>query len=412
MAFTAAAIGNFRSGRYLPRVAFPRPFAGVDSQTRRLRAVLLSATLLGMLSCLPLWLTARGYPLVPIVPGYPQLSAPWDHVFVFATLLSLVAACWAYRPAVIFFLTATLCLYFGDQNRGQPWMYLYWVMLLLTLLPGNSPIAACRVAFSAIYVWAGVQKLNAKFFAVMPAWFAQPAGEWGLPAGVMNLLQAAIAATPFLEIAISIGLWFRGSRTAMIGLVIVLHALSLLFLGPLGHTVNLVVWPWNLAMVALAVVLFGPGRPVEWRMTFSELRRSLTAKVVLVPFCLLPALSFFGKWDSYFSFALYSANLARADVYVSERFRDQLPPDQRRHVKAVKDFDPRLQKPFVFEHLPWGVSRLGVPPISEPRAFAVMFQHVSAAAQDSGDCHMILESRDGRVWLFLPGAGQPTLIGR
>jgi len=33
---------------------------------------------------------------------------------------------------------------------------------------------------------------------------------------------------------------------------------------------------------------------------------------------LLPILSYFGWWDSYFSFALYSANVPRADLYVTQ----------------------------------------------------------------------------------------------
>lgn len=383
----------------------PRPFSGVDGRTRWLRCVLLSATLLGMVSCIPLWLTERDYPLVPVASWFPALPPPWDGLFLAVTLLSLIAAAWFHRPALSFFLVAALFLYFGDQNRGQPWFYLYWVLLLLSLFGEKPALAGSRVALSTVYVWAGIQKLNAVFFAAIPTWFASPVQDWGMPSPALKAVQTAIAAAPFIEIFIGLGVWIAPARKAALATALLLHGLSLVLLGPLGHNVNFIVWPWNLAMVALLLVLFT--RDTDWCETFRNLRQSRCAAATVSLFVLLPILSWFGKWDSYFSFALYSANLARADVYVSETYRDRLPGKLRRFVEPVNDFDPSFQKPFVFEHLKWGVSELRVPPLSEPRAFAVMFRHVSAGARDASECHMLMETRAGKVLLFQPG--QPPM---
>src|SRR5215469_6839742 len=105
-----------------------RLFPAVNSRVRWLRLVLLGATLSGMLCCIPLWLSTREYPLVPILPPWlilPSSCGPW---LLGLVLLSLVAAARFFRPAILFFLAATLYLYGCDQNREQPWFYIYWVM--------------------------------------------------------------------------------------------------------------------------------------------------------------------------------------------------------------------------------------------------------------------------------------------
>jgi len=68
-----------------------------------LRTVLLSATLLGLLSCWPLWFNAREFPVLPITSWFPVLAPPLDKVWFGAMIVSLPLAAWRYRPAVIFF---------------------------------------------------------------------------------------------------------------------------------------------------------------------------------------------------------------------------------------------------------------------------------------------------------------------
>lgn len=386
------------------------PILAAEPRLRWLRAVLLGATLLGMLSCLPLWLAAREYPLVPIFASWPILPAASGPFFLGVTLFSLLAAIKFFRPAIIFFLIATLYLYTCDQNRGQPWMYLYWVMLLLNLLPERTALAACRVALSLVYLWAGIQKLNVTFFHAIPAWFIQPATGWGLPASVVAAVHASVWLTPFFEMFIGIAVWFPKTRWPAIGLAAVLHGAALLFLGPLGHNVNLVVWPWNLAMIALLVVLFVAKECAGLPQTLRELRRSLCGATIVGLFGLLPALSFFGWWDSYFSFALYSANLAKADLYVTDSFRDRLPARLQRFVLPVENFNPAFQLPLVFEHPRWAASELGAPPLPEPRGYAVMFRHIAAYATSDADCRMIVETRGEKVLLYRPSEASPVVL--
>jgi hypothetical protein len=384
-------------------------FPTVDPRILWLRVTLLAATLSGMLSCIPLWLSTREYPLVPISSSWPVLPPTFGMWFFGLTLASLVAALWFFRTAIAFFLAATLFLYGCDQNRGQPWMYLYWVLLLLSLFSDKTVLPACRLALALVYFWAGIQKLNGTFFTAIPAWFVQPAIGWGLPHVMVAGLRASVALTPLFEIFISAGIWFPKTRWLAIAIAAILHGAALVFLGPLGHNVNLVVWPWNIAMVALLVVLFGSKECTGLPQTLRELRRFRGVSLVLGLYALLPILSFFGCWDSYFSFALYSANLSKADLYVTQSFRERLPGRLQKYVDPVENYDPSFQLPCVFEHPRWAASELGVPELPEPRGYAVMFRYVAAYATNENDCRMVVETRGVKILLYRPSANPVVL---
>jgi hypothetical protein len=385
-------------------------FATSDPQVARLRAVLMAAALLGMLLSVPLWLATREYPLVPIStswPALPPVCGPW---LLGITLLSLMVAAWFFRAAIILFLCATLYLYCCDENRGQPWIYLYWVMLLLNLLPERIAVAACRVALSAAYIWASIQKLNPAFFRVIPTWFVQPAADLGLPGPPISALRMAVALTPLWELFIGVGLWFAKTRRAAIAVAAIMHLMVLLFLGFQHNNLNLVVWPWNVAMVALLVVLFGSREPVSLPESLRELWTSKFGAAVTGLFAFLPALSFVGGWDSYFSWAVYSANLSRADFYLSQSFRDRLPTKLQAYVHPVENFNPAFQLPFVFEFPRWGAAQMHVPPLPEPRGYEVMFRQMAASTVDPKDCWMIVETRSGRVLLYRVGEMKPAVL--
>jgi len=370
--------------------------------------VLLGASILGLLACRPLWSNARLYPLLPITHWFPILPAPWDTVCFWAMLLSLALAIWFYRPAVRVFLILSLYAFCEDQNRGQPWLYLYWMLLCFTLLPTAVSVAACRCAISVAYIWSGIQKCNPKFFQTEPAFFAAPAAHWHLPAIAIDLLRWAVTCTPFLELGIGLALWLPRLRRAAIGAVIVLHVGALLVLGPLGYNYNWVVWPWNVAMIALVCVLFVHDKSASSQQaqtslgqTLAQLRRSLLALAMVALYSLLPALSYAGWWDSYFSFSLYADNAATANIFVTQSFADGLPPKMREQVKPfAATYDPEHQGPFVFAYGIWCYQELGVPPIPEPRAFRSMYNFLRSYSKEPGDLRMIVGQRAGPVIFY------------
>ncbi len=418
------------------------PFKGVDRPVIWLRLTLLSALFFGLLASAPLWTNSHSFPLLPIISGFPILPSPLDRGLFVAMLLSLAIAIWFYRPAITFFVVAALFTFFEDQNRGQPWFYMYWVMLLLSLLPDSIALAACRVALSVAYVWSGIQKFNVRFFQVVPGWFVAPAQHWHLPTGLIQVLRWTVASAPVVELAIGLALWSPRLRKIAIGAAIALHLSALLFLGPLGYNYNWVVWPWNLAMIGLVWSLFGirdcaivsvpsstakerPGRsrgvpgkkeaitnkPAPLlKQTFVALRRSRPALVILGLYSLLPILSFADRWDSYFSFSLYSENAAVANIFISQDFGERLPSHLRPYVQRFPQaFDPQHQGPYTFGFQAWGYEELHVPPISELRNFRSVFRFLRAYSKEPTDLRMIVGQRSGPV-IFYQGEGFEFLV--
>jgi hypothetical protein len=409
------------------------PFAGVDRRVACLRGVLLAATLLGLLASAPVWFNSRLYPLTPITSWFPIFPAPWDKCLFGLLLATLVAAGWLYRKAVIAFLALSFFAFCEDQNRGQPWLYMYWVMLLLTLFPPPVSIAACRLGMTAVYVWSGLQKCNTRFFKVVPSSFISPVHNWHLPPILIRLLEACVAASPFIEIAIALALWIPGARRPAIAVVALLHLGALLFLGPFARNYNTVVWPWNLAMIGLIWILFSTARffprpatislpapsklspkkspsaertaasgfHIDLGQCFRELLRCKPALIIVALFALLPVLSFAGKWDSYFSFALYSENQAIANVFVTKEFGDGLPAEMRGYVKPfLQDYDPVHQGAHGFAFEQWCYETMHVPPLPEPRSFRVMYQFLRTYANKPSDLRMIIGTRSGKVIFY------------
>jgi hypothetical protein len=419
-----------------------KPFAGVERRVAFLRATLLAALFLGLLASAPAWLNARSYPLLPIASWFPILPAPGDVALFGAMLFALLVAPWRYRESVIFFLGAAVFAWAQDQNRGQPWFYLYWAMLMMSLFPAATALAACRWAVTAVYFWGGIQKCNARFFEVVPKWFVEPMTQWPVPDFVVTIMRGGVWASPFIEIAIAVALWIPVLRRPALVMITALHVLAVLLLGPLGHDYNWVVWPWNLAMVALAWTLFtkssfwrepttGTPAPapasakrdkrtpriaardaLSLAQSVTALRQSRAALVLVSLFTLLPILSFKGRWDSGFSFSLYSENQAVANVFVTQAFADRLPERLKPYVQPyATEFDPMHQGPLLFAFQAWCFEELHVPPLPEPRAYRAVFNHLCAYAVEPADVRMIIGTRGGPV-LFLEGEREEQLQRR
>src|SRR5262249_39713616 len=143
-----------------------------------------------------------------------------------------------------------------------------------------------------------------------------------LPEWMLAVLRWGVAAAPGIEVLSGVGLWLATTRAAALIAGVVVHLGALTFLGPWGHAHNWIVWPWDLFMPAVAFVLFPPVAGAELG---NGLRERLWATGVVVVVSVLPVLSYFGLWDSYLSFSLYSGNLTRADLFITEGVKAKLP---------------------------------------------------------------------------------------
>lgn len=375
-----------------------------DVETSRLlwlRLVLLAGVGLGWLASVKLWVNSRAFPRLPAFDAFPALPSPFDAVFLGLLLVSLLVAVRFFRPAMAFFLSGTLFLYLSDQQRGQPWFYLYWVLLLAAWLPTGPALGVARVIVAAVYVWAGVQKCNPDFFRLVVPYMIEPIANWFPPAGV-SVATSLLQATPAIEIFVGTALWLPRLRMAALITLTAVHTVALLLLGPLGHTYNLVVWPWNIAMIALAFVLFWHA---ETDATWRALRRSRPAMLVALSVSFLPALSYSGWWDSYFSFALYSGNTAKADFIITPGLAARLPEPLRPFAHPLREdvvtAIPALKGLAMFDVQSWAQNETGAPPIPEPRSFRSVGRYLAQFAEGPLDLQLVLQPRRGSPQVLL-----------
>jgi hypothetical protein len=155
-------------------------------------------------------------------------------------------------------------------------------------------------------------------------------------------------------------------------------------------------------MIALVIVLFSPSARLS--DTFRELRRSTAAVIAVALVTLMPVLGYFGWWDSYFSFALYSGNTATADMILVPSMVERLPEPMRRfahplHADVVAA-NPGLRGLFVFDMQSWAQAELGVPPIPEPRNYRAIGRHIAQFAEQSTDVQLVISPRRGPVQVY------------
>lgn len=115
---------------------------------------------------------------------------------------------------------------------------------------------------------------------------------------------------------------------------------------------------------------------------------------MLLVFGALPALSFFNRWDSALSAALYSGNVTDAVIYVNDAGRAVLPPPIRRYlVHTSADTN-------VLNLQTWATEDMNVVPYSETRIFKRIARNVCAQLPDPAD--LVLEVREHRLFFSQP----------
>jgi len=344
----------------------------------------------GFLLSSKLWISTRYYPLVPIVHGLPPLRFPLDYICAGMLFLLTWSIGFASRPRpyIVGFAALLLFLALYDQNRWQPWVYLYLFMLLsLACFSWNSDdlrgqedtLNMCRLIVGANYFYSGLQKMNPHFANVGVISLLGPRG------GHLPLLHVWPWVMAAIEASIGIGLLTRKYRNLAVVCGIFMHLFILFSCVVILHW-NSVVWPWNVTMIALLILLF-------WKAEFSFIdviwRNPMPLqKVVLVLFVVMPFLSFFGWWDSYLSSSLYSANVAEANVLFRGPVKSQLPMPLRRYVKEL----PAATD--ILNIRDWSIGELNVPPYPALRVYRAIGAEMCKYSHNSPEVVLIMRDRD------------------
>ena len=326
-----------------------------------------------------------------MLDGWPLLQPPLDTIVLGALIAALCGVAFAPRPrwwaAAATVLALVLAL--EDQSRWQPWFYQYVAMLAALAVardPGDT-LAPWRVVLVGLYLWSGIQKLNATFASRLFPWLVQPVSSV-LPAGLEQIFLIGWVVVPMIEIAVAVGLLSPRLRNAAVIAAVATHLVVLGLLGPLAHGSNAVIWPWNAAMAALVALLFWNARGVSALDTVVP-RRIGAHAAMLALFVALPALSFAARWDSYLSGELYSGNLKVGALSITDRVAARLPDAARRHVVSDRVGANMLD---LYE---WSMEELSVPSYPENRVFRAVARHVCRLADRPGDVVLVVFGRPG-----------------
>lgn len=361
----------------------------------RVKTTVIAGMLAGIFLSPKLWVSTRFYPLVPAVPHLPSIPYPLDYICYAALILLLFAAAFVPKPRIyLFSFAAFIAIYsLWDQTRWQPWVYQYWLMLIALacyswkpddVLGRRDALNICRLIMGCTYFYSGLQKMNTRFVSEGFPW-------------VLNTMHIHVPDLGYLGwvaagVEVSIGLSLLTRRFRKIGMMngIIMHIFILFSFGPWGRDWNSVVWPWNIIMIALIVLLFS-----KCDATFGDLvwrNRFVYQKVVLVIFGMLPTLSFFGYWPTDLSVALYTANLTEANLLVSDAIKHELPPQVQPYVKPISGH-------LLLRIQDWSFGEMNVPPYAEIQSYTTVAKKVCKWANDSPD-------------IRLTGQEKNTVLGR
>ena len=380
------------------------PFAAPAKPPLRLvltKSVVAAAFLAGLVLSRRLWLTTRSFPHAPVADWLPAVRAPFDAILYGLLIALLLAIVVLPRPRwfIVAFVTLAAGWMLWDQTRWQPWVYQYLFLLAaLALYPWKRErdvpaeqraLNACRVIIAFTYLYSGLQKLNANFFADTAIWLLEPIVR-AVPEQVGEVLMSARVVIPFVETTIGAALLINPVRTIGVALAIAMHLFILVSIGPFGHNWNTTVWPWNLAMIALVLTLFGNVPRLEPRRLLWGPPRAVFPKVVLLLFGVMPLLSFLGWWDLYLSSALYSGNTPRATLEFGGDFYRSLPERVR---DVCYPWDPPGRHGVAL--LDWSMAELNVPPYPAERVFRSVGREVARRTSTHADRDVALQI-DGR----------------
>lgn len=267
------------------------------------------------------WVADRFYPVVPLfdfTDGIPNIF----HLSLFCFSIACLVLVFAFPKNNLLLLALLLsetASCFLDVTRWQPWEYQYLFIVFVFLVNKNDRkafFAAFLFLMGSIYVFSGLHKMSGAFlyhtweYAILERFLHVPREIARNP-----YVYYAGALLGLVEIVSGTWLLFAKNKKTAAWVLIAMHFFILIMLSPLGINYNMIVWPWNLAMILLLYFLL-IRKPIEIPLKPIFKKANL---IVLLFWGILPIFSFFGLWDLYLSSALYTGKEKRMDLCIGKK---------------------------------------------------------------------------------------------
>lgn len=357
--------------------------------------------LIGIIFSYELWFPlARTFPRVPIfIDLSDDFVVLFERLFSVVLIISLILIIFVQNRRKMFFMTAIfslVSLVFFDQMRLQPWVYQYFLLLVVFVLnerktekeaASAQTLKLVQIIIAGLYFWGGLQKLNFAFahetlpILLTPLQNLFPSIQ--MPPVLIGLGIAII------ETLIGCGLFWKKTRNTAVVSAVVMHIFILSLL--IAANYNSIVWIWNATLVFLVVIAF-------WRSDISFAKmfslpkvndwKNIAAKSIVIANLLLPMLSFFGLWDMYLSGALYSGNAEIGVIRLNENVFEKLPLKAKQTVFETKNSGEKILP--LFE---WSINELNVPVYPEQRIFRQITRQVCKLPDDKNNVEIIIKER-------------------
>ncbi len=334
--------------------------------------VVVFGLMCGLALSVPLWVGKRFFPKVPLLV---ELALPGSLEWVLFALLWIALFCcslWPYSRKFLFSVPVVLAVFFlTDQNRLNASLYFYFALFLLfgaaSLLEKTEEQErrirnTLRICIIGLYFWSGAHKISIAFVSSTIPWLLQPL----LTEEIVNDFLALGLCVPFIEAMIALFLWTHRFRKVGVVLAVGMHVFILLSLGPLGHNYNEMIWPWNIVMCLLVLLLFWKSEDSDgMRAVFQNgIRRIHTVAILF--FLILPSFHLVGLWDTYPSFSLYTPN-PFGTLRMSKDVRSEFPDSLSSLIEEEPSFS-------TISLLHWSEHELGTPIYPEKRMYIGVFR--------------------------------------
>lgn len=349
----------------------------IPQRLQFIKYTILIGLLISVLLSLNLWAGQRWFPKMSSFADFSGVPAPYDYInLIVLLILIFFSFTSSSKKPIILLVLFSIYLCFDDQNRLQPWFFNYILLLVVFLFykqrvdePNNytTVFISMQILIALVYIFSGLQKFNSHFITDTYTWFISPLSNI-LNQRQMGMVMLFGKFVPYAEVIIGLGLLIKPTRYIILPAVILMHVFILLMLGPTGKSYNYVVWPWNIVMIILNLLLFASVKQERF-FDIAFLFKGLCFYIVITLMFIFPLFSFQNKYDSYLSSSLYSGNTNDCQLILTDNAYKKLPYYLKNFVITHANYNSLNIKK-------WAITELQTPCIPEYRVFKSVQQFV------------------------------------